>query len=329
MIRRRAFFSFLGGVAAWPLGVRAQSRESPRRIGVLMQYAADDLEGQRRLATFLHSLEELGWRNGRNARIEIRWGAGDPDRLRKHAADLVALAPDVILASASPSVAPLQRATRVIPIVFANVIDPIGAGFVESLARPGGNMTGFTLFDYAFSGKWIELLKQIVPSMSKAAIIRDAALPAGTGQLGALQSAASPFGVELMPVGASDAEEITRGVEAFARSAKGGMVVTLSPSAAAHRDLIIALALRHGVPTIYPLRFFATRGGLVAYGPDPVHQYQRAAGYVARILNGEKPAALPVQNPTRFELVVNLKTAKSLGLSIPDSILLRADEVIE
>jgi putative tryptophan/tyrosine transport system substrate-binding protein len=329
MMKRRAFVALLGGAAAWPLGARAQERAPMRRIGVLMQYAAEDAEGRSRLATFLLGLQELGWHEGRNARIDVRWGGGDMDRMRTLADELVALAPDVILASASPSIASLKRATRTIPVVFANVIDPVGAGFVESLARPGGNITGFTLFDYALSGKWLELLKQVAPSVSRAAVARDAALPTSAGQLGALQSAAASLGIELAPVGVGNAEEIARGLDAFARTAKGGLVVTLSPSASAHRDHIVALALRHGLPAIYPLRFFAVGGGLVSYGPNPNNQFQRAAGYVDRILKGEKPADLPVQNPTRYELVVNLKTARALGLSVPDAILLRADEVIE
>jgi putative tryptophan/tyrosine transport system substrate-binding protein len=329
MIKRRTFFPLVAGAAAWPLAARAQSRDSIRRIGVLMQYADGDPEGRSRLDAFMRGLAELGWESGRSARIEVRWGGGDVERTRIFAQELVALAPDVILASASTSVAPLQQATRVVPVVFANVIDPVGAGFVQSLSRPGGNITGFTLFDYALSGKWLDFLKQIAPTLTRAAVIRDAAMPVGAGQLGALQSVAPTLGLELAPIGVRDREEIARGVGEFAAAAKGGMVVTLSPAASAHRELIVSLAKQYALPAIYPLRFFATSGGLIAYGPEPNHQFHSAAGYVDRILRGEKPANLPVQNPSRVELVVNLKTARALGLHIPEPILLRAEEVIE
>jgi ABC-type uncharacterized transport system substrate-binding protein len=271
----------------------------------------------------------LGWTNGRNVRIEYRWTAGDADRIRRYAAELAALVPDVILASGSATVGPLLQATRTVPIVFVNVPDPVGAGFVDSLARPGGNATGFILFEYGLSGKWLELLKQIAPGVTRAAVLRDPALTSGTGQFAAIQSVAPSLGVEVSPVNVSDGGEIERAVTAFARVLNGSLIVTASGLATVHRDLFVTLAARHRLPAVYPSRFYVTAGGLISYGPDIIDQYRRAAGYVDRILKGEKPADLPVQAPTKYELVINLRTAKALGLKIPESFLLRADEVIE
>jgi putative tryptophan/tyrosine transport system substrate-binding protein len=329
-VRRREFITLLGGLAAaWPIAARAQQGERMRRIGVLLTAAADDPEFQARLAALLEGLQISGWIDGRNVRIDTRWAGGDADNIRRHATEMLALAPDVILASAAPTVTALQRASRTVPIVFVNVIDPVGAGFVDSLARPGGNATGFTNFEYGISGKWLELLKQIAPNVTQAAVLRDPTSPTGTGQLGAIQSVAPSFGVELRTVDLRDAPEIERAVTAFARSANGGLIVTGSSFANIHRDLTIALAARHKLPAVYPARFFVTGGGLISYGPDRVDQYRRAASYVDRILRGEKPADLPVQAPTKYELVINLKTAKALGLDVPATVLTRADEVIE
>jgi putative ABC transport system substrate-binding protein len=277
----------------------------------------------------LQGLQQSGWTDGRNVRIDTRWAAGNIDDMRKYAAELVALAPDVILASGSSTVGPLQQATRAVPIVFVQVPDPVGAGFVDSLARPGGNATGFTLFEYGISGKWLELLKQVAPHVTRAAVLRDPLMAAGSGQLGAIQSVAPSFGVELTPLGVRDAGEIERGITAFARGSNGGLIVTASTLATLHRELIITLATRHKLPAVYYFRFFATAGGLISYGPDPIDPFRLAAGYVDRILKGEKPADLPVQAPTRYELVINLKTAKALGLEVPATVLIRADEVIE
>ncbi len=301
-----------------------------RRVGVLESRAADDPEGKARLAVFRQGLQELGWTDGRNMRIDYRWAAADADRYRTYAAELVALAPDVILASASPSVAALRQTTRTVPIVFVNVIDPIGAGYVASLARPGGNATGFTLFEYSLSGKWLELLKEIAPNLTRIAILRDPALAAGIGQFAAIQAMAPPsFGVELSPIDVRDAGEIERDVAAFARESKGGLIVTGSTGAVAHRELIIMLAARHRLPAVYFFSYFVTSGGLISYGPDAIDQFRRAARYVDRILKGEKAADLPVQAPTKYELTINLKTAKTLGLTVPPSLLARADDVIE
>jgi putative ABC transport system substrate-binding protein len=300
-----------------------------RRIGVFTSNAADDPQSLARVGAFLQALQELGWTDGRNVRIEYRWGSGDPERIRKYAGELAALAPDVILATGSSTVAPLQQATPSVAIVFVIVPDPVGAGFVDSLARPGGNATGFLMFEYGICGKWLELLKQIAPSVTRAAVIRDPGIVAGIGQWSAIQAVAPSFGVELSPVGVRDAGEIEHGIAAFAQGSNGGLIVTASPLATARRDLIIALAARQKLPAVYYERFFAAAGGLISYGPDFVDQYRRAASYVDRILKGAKPAELPVQAPTKYELVINLKTAKALGLEVPPPLLARADEVIE
>ena len=329
-MRRRDFITLMGGAAAaWPLAARAQQPEPMRRIGVLMNRAADQPEGQAEVAAFQKALQQLGWNDGRNVRLDIRWSANDVDLDRKYAAELVALGPDVVLANGTLSVAALQRVTRNLSIVFVGVSDPVGAGFVDSLARPGGNVTGFMIFEYSLSGKWLELLKQIAPSVTRAAVLRDSDNPAGIAQFGAIQAAAQSLGVEVSPVSIRDAGEIERAVAAFARSANGGLIVTPSAGTSVHQNLIIALAAQHRLPAVYALRSNVAGGGLISYGPDSVSQYRPAAGYVDRILKGEKPADLPVQAPTKLELVVNLKTAKALNLAIPASVLARADEVIE
>jgi putative ABC transport system substrate-binding protein len=328
-VRRREFITLVSGAAAaWPLAARAQQGERVRRIGVLMHLAADDPEGQARFAAFLQGLQQFGWTDGNNLRVDTRWGANNADRGR-YAAELVALAPDVILASTTPAMMALQQSTRTVSVVFANVADPVGAGFVESLARPGGNATGFTPYEYSISVKWLELLKQIAPSVTRAAVIRDAANPAGIGMFAVIQSAASSFGVELSPIVARDGSEIERAVTAFARSPNGGLIVLGTSFGVLHSDLMVMLAARHRLPAVYPFRYFVTGGGLISYGPDSHDQYRRAAAYVDRILKGEKPADLPVQHPIKYELVINLKTAKALGLDLPASVLSRADDVIE
>jgi putative ABC transport system substrate-binding protein len=327
---RREFITLLGGAAVvWPLSAPAQQGERMRRIGVLTNLRADDPESEARNTAFLQELAQLGWIARRNVQIDTRWGAGDPERIRKFALELIALAPDVILGNSSQSVAALLQATRVVPIVFASIADPVGAGFVESLARPGGNATGFMNFEYSISEKWLELLKEMAPRMTRVAVLRDAAIAAGSGQLGAIQSAATRLGVELRPVGMRDADEIKRGLAAFASTSNGGLIVTASPLASVHRDLTATLAAQHKLPAISSNRNFVTAGGLMSYGPDRVDQSRQAAGYVHRILKGEKPAELPVQAPTKYELVVNLKTAKALGLEVPPTLLAIADEVIE
>ena len=327
---RRQFIGLLGGAAAaWPLAARAQQGERMRRIGVLTNLVADDPEAQARVGAFLQGLQELGWAVGRNMRIEYRWGAGDADRTRGYAAELVALAPDVILTSGASALAPLLQATRSVPVVFAQVPDPVGAGFVNSLARPGDNTTGFITYEYGLSGKWLELLTQIAPSVTRAAVIRDPAVSAGTGQWGAIQAVAPSVRVLVSPVNVRDAGEIERDVAAFAHGSNSGLIVTASALAIRHRNLIVTLAARHRLPAVYYQRGFVTGGGLISYGPDFIDQYRRAAGYVDRILKGEKPSELPVQAPTKYELVINLKTAKALGLDVPQSLLARADEVIE
>jgi putative ABC transport system substrate-binding protein len=340
MMKRREFITLVGGAAAaWPLAARAQQAERMRRIGVLIGAAvdADDPDVQANIAAFLQRLQQLGWTDGGNVRIDYRWGAGNADNIRKYAAELVALAPDVILVNGTAVMAPLLQATRTLPIVFTAVADPVGAGFVDSLARPGGNTTGFMQFEYNLSGKWLELLKQIVPGLTRAAILRDAAISSGTGQFGAIQSVAPSLGVELSPINMRDAGELERAVVAFARSglangastSNGGLIVTGSALSLLHRELIIALAARHKLPAVYYRRYFVTSGGLVSYGYDLADQFRRAAVYVDRILKGEKPADLPVQAPTKYELAINLKTAKALGLEVPPTLLARADEVIE
>jgi len=329
-MRRRQFIGLLGGAAAaWPLAARAQQGERMRRIGVLTNLVADDPEAQARVGAFLQGLQELGWAVGRNMRIEYRWGAGDADRTRGYAAELVALAPDVILTSGASALAPLLQATRSVPVVFAQVPDPVGAGFVNSLARPGGNTTGFITYEYGLSGKWLELLTQIAPSVTRAAVIRDPAVSAGTGQWGAIQAVAPSVRVLVSPVNVRDAGEIERDVAAFAHGSNSGLIVTASALAIRHRNLIVTLSARPRLSAFYYQRGFVTGGGLISYGPNFIDQYRRAAGYVDRILKGEKPSELPVQAPTKYELVINLKTAKALGLEVPPTLLSRADEVIE
>jgi putative tryptophan/tyrosine transport system substrate-binding protein len=330
-MRRREFITLLGGAAAaWPLSARAQHGERVRRIAVLMSSSADDADGQARMAAILQGLEPLGWSVGRNVQIDFRWGAGDLDRFRRYAAELVALSPDVIVATAGSIVGMLQQATRTVPIVFVTTIDPVGSGFVASLARPGGNATGFTAREFSMSGKWLELLKEIAPSVTRVAVIRDPFVPAGSGGFAAIQTAAPSFGVELTPVGLRDTDEVERGIASFAHGSNDGLIVVgPTSSVETHRDLIITLAARHRLPAVYSSRLWTTAGGLISYGVNSLDQYRRAAGYVDRILRGEKPADLPVQAPTKYELVINVKTAKTLGLALPDSVLARADEVIE
>ena len=326
---RREFITLLGGaVAALPLAARAQQADRMRRIGVLLHLAADDPEGQARHAAFLQGLQQSGWSAGRNVRIDTRWGASEADR-RRYAEELVALAPDAILASNSTATLALQATTSTVPIVFVNVVDPVGAGFVASLARPGGNATGFTLFEYGMSAKWLELLKEIAPGVTRAAVIREGTNPAGIGQFAAIQSVAPSNGVQVSPVVVRDSSEIERAVGTLARSPNSGLIVTASGLRESDSHLIITLAARYRLPAVYPFRFFVTDGGLICYGPHSTDQYRRAAQYVDRILKGEKPSELPVQAPTKFELVINLKTAMALGLEVPAAMLARADEVIE
>jgi len=328
-MRRRDFVTLLGAaVVPWPLTARAQQPERIRRIGVLMNLSADDTEGQARLTAFVHGLQQSGWTDGRNVRIDTRWAAGDADLYRRYAAELVALAPDIILAGGA-SIYALHQVTRDVPIVFVNVVDPVGTGSVASLARPGGNATGFTLFEYGISAKWLELLKEIAPGVMRAAVLRDPALAAGAGQLRAIQSVAPSLGVELSPVDVRDAGEIERAVTAFERYSDGGLIVTASTGAVIHRELIVTLAARHRLPAVYFFRFFVAAGGLISYGPDSTDQYRRGVGYVDRILRGAKPAELPVQAPTKYELVINLKTTSALGLEVPPKLLALANEVIE
>ena len=329
-MRRRQFITLLGGVAAaWPLAARAQQGERMRRIGALMPHVASNPQVQARNAAFLEGLRDLGWTVGRNVEVDYRWSAGVAGETHKYAAELVALAPDVILATGSASLGPLLQATRSVPIVFAIVPDPVGAGFVDSLAKPGGNATGFMTFEPGISAKWLELLKELVPGMRRTAVLRDPTITAGIGMWSAIQAVSPSLGVELRPIDVRNASEIERAVAEFARVPNGGMILTGSGLAVIHRDQIIASAARHRLPTMYYERFFAGSGGLISYGPDYVDQYRRAAGYIDRILKGEKPADLPVQAPTKYELVINLKTAKTLGLEIPPTLLARADEVIE
>src|SRR6266436_7498335 len=315
-MRRREFITLLGGAAAWPLAARAQQAERVRRIGVRMYLAADDAQGQGRLAAFTQAMKQLGWSDGRNLRIDTRWA--NADDIRKHAAELAALAPDVLVAgTGTATVAPLLQATRTVPILFVSVIDPVGAGFVASLAQPGGNATGFTIYEYSMSGKWLELLKEIAPGVTRAAVLRDPTVGSGTGQYAIIQAVAQSLGVELRPMDVRDPGEIERAIVAFAQVPNGGLIIVGAPSAGVHRNLIITLAARHQLPAVYPIPYYARSGGLISYGPDSIDPYRRAAGYVDRILKGEKPADLPVQAPTKYELVINLKTAKALGLEIP------------
>ncbi len=328
-MRRREFMTLVGGVAAWPLAARAQQSERKRRVGVLMGLAADDAEAQDRIAAFEQGLQQSGWTNGRNLQIDYRRGAGDTDSTRRYADELVALAPDVILASGGTVMGALLQATRTVPIVFTQTPDPVAAGFVASLARPGGNATGFTTSEYGTSGKWLELLKEVAPQVTRVAVLRDPTIAAGIGQTGAIQSVAPSVGVQVSPVGVRDASEIERAIAAFGHGANGGLIVLGAPLAIMQRDLISTLAARHRLPAVYPARLFVAAGGLISYGPDSIDPYRRAAGYVDRILKGEKPADLPVQNPTKFELVINVKTANALGITVPTALLVRADEVIE
>jgi putative tryptophan/tyrosine transport system substrate-binding protein len=330
-LKRREFITVLGGAtAAWPVAARAQqAADQMRRIGVLAYWAADDVEGHGRLAAFTQALAQSGWSEGRNLHIDAR-ATANADELRRHAAELVALAPDVILAATgTATVAALLQATRSVPIVFATVIDPVGAGFVASLAKPGGNTTGFTIYEYSMSGKWLELLKEIAPAATRVAVLRDPAVASGIGQFGAVQIVAPSLGVVVSPVDLRDTGEIERAIAAFARSPNGGLILTGSAMGIVHRDLIVKLAARHRLPAVYPGRFHVTAGGLISYGPDLIDQFRRAASYVDRILKGEKPSDLPVQAPTKYELVINLKTARALGLDVPAPVLARADEVIE
>ena len=326
--KRREFITLLGGAAAWPLAARAQQRERVRRIGVLMPTDADNTDNQVRLAAFLQGLQQFGWTVGRNLRIDLRWAAGEVERNRQYAAELLALAPEVIVAVGS-GVPALKQATRTVPIVFTIVADPVGLGFVDNLARPGGNITGFLAFEYGLSGKWLELLKQVATGVTRAAVVRDPAIATGAGQFAAVASVGPALGVDIVPVNVGDPGELEAALAAFARSPNGGLVVTGSAFAVMRRDLIIRLAAQHRLPAIYYERLFVVAGGLISYGPDTVDQFRRAAGYVDRILKGEKPADLPVQAPTKYELVINLKTAKALGLDVPPTLLARADEVIE
>ena len=328
-MRRRDFIKIAGGIAAWPFPARGQQLERIRRVGVLTSGDQHDPIIQARLRAFQGELRQLGWVDGQNVQIEYRWAAGNVDDLTKYAAQLVALAPDVILANGSAATTQLLQKTRSVPIVFTDVPDPVGAGFVDSLARPGRNGTGFMLFEYGMSGKWLELLKQIAPSLTRAAVLRDPSMTAGIGQFAAIQAVAPTLRVELHPIDVRDASEIERAIPAFVRSSNDGLIVTSSPSAARHRNLIIKLAAKHRLPAVYSFRYYVTDGGLISYGPDPIDPLRRAGEYIDRILKGEKPADLPVQNPTKYELLINLKTAKAIGLEVPPIVLARADEVIE
>jgi ABC-type uncharacterized transport system substrate-binding protein len=329
-MKRRAFITLLGGgAAALPLMARAQRVQRQRQIAVLLGLAENDSEGQARLGAFRQALQQLGWTDGENIQIVVRYTDGDPDRARARAAELVALSPDVVLTSGASTVGTMLQASRTVPIVFAGVADPVGAGFVDSLARPGGNATGFTSYEYSMSGKWLDLLKEFTPDVKRVAVLRDPTISAGTGLFGAIQTAAPSFGVELSPVNVRDAVEIERAITVFASSGNGGMIVTTSALVLAHRDLIIMLAARYKLPAVYYASYWVAGGGLASYGPDYVDQYRRAAAYVDRILKGEKPADLPVEAPTKYELAINLKTAKALGLTVPPTLLARATDVIE
>src|SRR5262245_5976183 len=328
-MRRRDFISLVGVAAAWPITAHAQQPDRPRRIGVLMTGLESDPGGQARIAAFLQGMQQMGWTDRRNVRFDIRWGGGDNAKMRANASELVGLAPDVIVATGSSSMGPLMQISGVVPIVFVIVPDPVGAGYVNNLARPGGNATGFSTFEYSIGGKWLDLLKQIAPGITRVAVLRDPAISGGLGQFGAIQSAASSFAVEVTAINLRDATEIERAIMTFATTSSGGLIVTASPLAVVHRGFIVTLAARHKLPAIYFERAFAAEGGLISYGPDFVDQYRRAAAYVDRILKGEKPADLPVQAPTKYELAINLKTAKALGLTVPNTLIGRADEVIE
>jgi putative tryptophan/tyrosine transport system substrate-binding protein len=328
-MRRRELMALLGAAAVWPLTVRAQQGERVRRVGVLMNVNADDPDQQANVETFVQVLRQLGWVDGRNVQIETRWAGGDPAEIRRHAEQLIALAPDVVVATGNAAMGPLLQATRTVPIVFNGVVDPAGAGFVDSMAQPGGNATGFLQFEYTLSGKWLEVLKEIAPHVTRAAVLRDRGITAGIGQFAVIQSVAPSVGVDVRAVNVSDSGEIERAITSFARVPNGGLILTASALAIVHRDLIIALAARHKLPAVYYRRYFAASGGLASYGYDVVQQFRGAASYVSRILKGEKPENLPVQAPTKYELVINLKTAKALGLTVPDTVLARADEVIE
>ena len=328
-MRRRDFITLLGGAVAWPLAARAQQGERVRRIGVVTNFAADDPAPQPRLTAFLQGLQQLGWTEGRNVHIDIRWSASDAERARRYAAELVALACDVILTVGSLTTGLLLQATSTLPIVFVQVADPVGAGFVASLAQPGGNATGFTIYEYGIGAKWLELLKEIAPRVTRVGILRDPANVAEIGMFGAIQSAAPLLGMEVRPISLSDASEIERGIAALARESNRGLIVVSASAAIVHRGPIITMAAGHQLPAVYPDHAFVTVGGLISYGPNRLDQYRRAAGYVDRILKGEKPSNLPVQTPTKYDLTINLKTAKALGLELPPTLLARADEVIE
>jgi putative ABC transport system substrate-binding protein len=328
-MKRREFITLVGGVVAWPLAAWAQQRQQMKRIGILLPAAADDPVFQARLAAFYQGLALLGWSIGRNVRIDTRWATTNAAEIHRHAVELAALAPDVILATGDSTMPPLLQATRTVPIVFPVVTDPVGGGYVDSLARPGGNVTGFMGSEYSMGGKWLELLKEIAPNVTRVAVLRDSAIPAQTAQFGGIQAVAPMLRVEVIPVNMGNAGEIEQSVETFARAPNGGLIATAGAAAVRHRDLIITLAARHKLPAVYWERFFVAGGGLISYGADFVDNYRRAAGYVDRILKGEKPADMPVQAPTKFETVINLKTAKALGLTMPPAVLTRADEVIE
>ena len=328
-MKRRDFITLIGGATLWPLAAHAQQRERIRRIGVLLPAVADDPQWQARLGAFLQALALLGWTIGHNVRIDTRWATTDPAEIRKQAAELAALAPDVIVAGGTSGVEPLLQATRTVPIVFTMVVDPVGAGFVDSLAHPGGNATGFMVYEFNVSGKWLELLKQIAPGVTRVAILRDTTQAVSMSMFAAIQAVAPSLRVEVFPANMRDAGEIEQFIETFARSPNGGMIPIASGTAIRYRDLILTLAARHKLPAVYFDRFFVTAGGLVSYGPDLLDQFRQAAGYVDRILKGEKPGDLPIQAPTKYETVLNLNTAKALGLDVPATVLARADEVIE
>jgi putative ABC transport system substrate-binding protein len=329
-MQRRQFIRLLGSAAVWPLAAHAQQPEPMRRIGILMNRSEDSAEGQARLAALRQSLQQLGWSEGRNVRIDVRWGEDKIDLERKYAAELIALSPDIVFASGTLSVNAVQSVSRTLPIVFVGVTDPVGAGLVDSLARPGGNATGFMIYEYSFGGKRLELLKEVAPGVTRVAVLRDPSNPAGSAEFAAIQAVAQSLKLDVSPIDSRrDANEIDRAITVFALSVNGGLIVTPNASASVHRDLIISVAAKHKLPVVYPFRYHADGGGLVSYGPDVVDQCRRAAGYVDRVLKGEKPADLPVQAPTKYELIINLKTAKALGLNVPNTLIGRADEVIE